>query len=280
MNVLHLHASDMCRFGVESKLFPELTESLAGIKKGHYTQDDIKELIAFARDRGVRILPEFDMPGHGAWGKSHPELMAAPTAIEFDPTNEALYPFLKKFLEEMEEKEQLSAMRVETASLAAFQTGGRGSGKGNFRGGAGAFAARGYPPGGLGRGFGKGAQGGIKPPNQPGLKEKKIFCWSCWDKDKGRSVYNSHNMGEKTCPTGSHLGNVAAEDEGEVTNDQQPQPWELGYDDDNQDANLVPALQQVKEQEMASNALYVIITHHGSGLRSRHSRHLNVPSIL
>ena len=154
---------------------------------------------------------------------------------------------IPKFLEEMDEKEQLSALRVETTSLAAFQTGGRGSGKGNFRGGAGAFAARGYPPGGLGRGFGKGAQGGIKPPNQPGLKEKKIFCWSCWDKDKGRSVYNSHNMGEKTCPTGSHLGNVAAEDEGEVTNDQQPQPWELGYDDDNQHANLVPALQQVKE---------------------------------
>merc|ERR1712048_671531 len=66
MNVLHLHASDMCRFGVESKLFPELTESLAGIKAGHYTQDDIRELIAYARDRGVRILPEFDMPGHAA----------------------------------------------------------------------------------------------------------------------------------------------------------------------------------------------------------------------
>merc|ERR1719326_2361339 len=66
MNVLHLHASDMCRFGVESKLFPELTESLAGIKAGYYTQDDIKDLIAYGRDRGVRILPEFDMPGHAA----------------------------------------------------------------------------------------------------------------------------------------------------------------------------------------------------------------------
>ena len=152
---------------------------------------------------------------------------------------------IPKFLEEMEEKEQLSAMRVETASLAAFQTGGRGSGKGNYRGGAGAFATRGYPPGGLGRGFGRGAQGGTRPPNQTGAKEKKSFCWSCWDKDKGRSVYNSHNMGEKTCPTGSHLGNVNAEEEGEGAQDQQPQPWELGTDDDSQDANLVPTLQQV-----------------------------------
>merc|ERR1711957_252942 len=66
MNVLHLHASDMCRFGVESKLFPELTASLSGIKEGHYTQDDIRELVAYGLDRGVRILPEFDMPGHAA----------------------------------------------------------------------------------------------------------------------------------------------------------------------------------------------------------------------
>jgi len=66
MNVLHLHASDMCRFGVESKLFPELTASLGGIKEGHYTQDDIRDLVAYGRDRGVRILPEFDMPGHAA----------------------------------------------------------------------------------------------------------------------------------------------------------------------------------------------------------------------
>ena len=152
---------------------------------------------------------------------------------------------IPKFLEEMEEKEQLSALRVETASLAAFQTGGRGSGRGNYRGGAGAFAARGYPPGGLGRGFGRGAQGGTRPPNQSGAKEKKCFCWSCWDKDKGRSVYNSHNMGEKTCPTGSHLGNVAAEEEGEAAHDQQPQPWELDNEEDNQDVNLVPTLQQV-----------------------------------
>jgi len=77
MNVLHLHASDMCRWGVESKLYPELTESnvstgnpamdehwLAG--KGFYTADDVRGLIDYARDRGVRVVPEFDMPGHAA----------------------------------------------------------------------------------------------------------------------------------------------------------------------------------------------------------------------
>merc|ERR1719506_724675 len=51
LNVLHLHASDMCRVAVESKLFPELTESLGGIKEGHYAQEDIVDLIAYGRDR-------------------------------------------------------------------------------------------------------------------------------------------------------------------------------------------------------------------------------------
>jgi len=64
LNVLHLHASDMCRFGVESKLYPNLTAALTGIKAGHYTQADIKQLIAYAANLGVRVVPEFDIPGH------------------------------------------------------------------------------------------------------------------------------------------------------------------------------------------------------------------------
>jgi hexosaminidase len=64
LNVLHLHASDMCRFGVESKTFSTLTSSLTGIHAGHYTQEDIKGLIAYASDRGIRVVPEFDVPGH------------------------------------------------------------------------------------------------------------------------------------------------------------------------------------------------------------------------
>ena len=77
MNVLHLHASDMCRWAVESTLYPELTRNnlssgdaqrdaawSAGF--GFYSQDDIKALTAYAKDRGVRVVPEFDMPGHAA----------------------------------------------------------------------------------------------------------------------------------------------------------------------------------------------------------------------
>ena len=64
LNVLHLHASDHCRWSVESKLYPSLTRSLMGIRAGHYTQADIQHLVAFAHDRGIRVVPEFDVPGH------------------------------------------------------------------------------------------------------------------------------------------------------------------------------------------------------------------------
>ena len=49
----------MCRWGVESLLFPELT---ANLSTGFYTRSDIQHLVTFARDRGVRVVPEFDMP--------------------------------------------------------------------------------------------------------------------------------------------------------------------------------------------------------------------------
>jgi len=64
LNVLHLHASDMCRFGVESKLFPNLTDALTGIHGGFYTQADVADLIAYGGSRGIRVVPEFDFPGH------------------------------------------------------------------------------------------------------------------------------------------------------------------------------------------------------------------------
>jgi len=64
LNVLHLHASDMCRFGVESKKYPNLTASLTGIHAGFYTQKDIADLVNYAANAGIRVVPEFDVPGH------------------------------------------------------------------------------------------------------------------------------------------------------------------------------------------------------------------------
>src|ERR1041385_424415 len=58
MNVLHLHLSDDQGFRVESRKFPKLHEM--GSDGLYYKQDELRDLVAYARDRGIRIVPEFD----------------------------------------------------------------------------------------------------------------------------------------------------------------------------------------------------------------------------
>ncbi len=110
-NVLHWHLSDDQGFRVESKSFPKLTEH--GSDGLFYTQQQVREVIAYARERGIRVVPEFEMPGHStAILVAYPELAAAPGPYEIerkwgifdpimDPTREELYPFLDHFLEQM-----------------------------------------------------------------------------------------------------------------------------------------------------------------------------------
>ena len=111
MNVLHWHLSDDQGFRVESHRFPKLHQVAS---EGHYyTQKEVREVIAYARDRGIRVIPEFDMPGHTtAWLAAYPELASAPGpySIErywgvldpcMDPTLKKLYVFLDSFIDEM-----------------------------------------------------------------------------------------------------------------------------------------------------------------------------------
>jgi hexosaminidase len=111
MNVFHWHLSDNQGFRVESKKFPKLQE--LGSDGLYYTQDEIRDVIAYARDRGIRVVPEFDMPGHStAWFVGYPELASAPGPYEIerrwgvfdpamDPTKESTYKFLDEFIGEM-----------------------------------------------------------------------------------------------------------------------------------------------------------------------------------
>jgi hexosaminidase len=111
MNVFHWHLSENQGFRVESKKFPKLHQM--GSDGLYFTQDEIRELIAYAHDRGIRVVPEFDIPGHStAWFVGHPELASAPGPYEierrwgvfdpaFDPTNEKTYKFLDQFIGEM-----------------------------------------------------------------------------------------------------------------------------------------------------------------------------------
>jgi len=109
MNVLHLHLSDDQGFRVESKRYPKLHEM--GSDGLYYTQAVIRDLIDYARDRGVRIVPEFDMPAHSlSWFVGYPELASTPGTYKIDPaapytvmdpTKQETYKFLDKFIGEM-----------------------------------------------------------------------------------------------------------------------------------------------------------------------------------
>ncbi len=111
LNVFHWHLSENQGFRIESKKFPKLHEM--GSDGLFYTQAEVKELIAYAADRGIRVVPEFDMPGHStSWFVGYPDLASGsgPYSIErswgvfdpaMDPTRDSTYKFLDSFIEEM-----------------------------------------------------------------------------------------------------------------------------------------------------------------------------------
>jgi hexosaminidase len=111
MNVLHLHLTDDQGFRIESLTHPELQGK--GSDGKYFTQAQMREIIAYASDRGIRVVPEFDIPGHAtSWVVSHPELasLPGPYGIErqwgvfnpvLDPTKEETYALLGDFLGEM-----------------------------------------------------------------------------------------------------------------------------------------------------------------------------------
>ena len=111
LNVFHWHLTEDQGFRVESKKFPKL--HLMGSDGLYYTQDQVREIIAYAADRGIRVMPEFDIPGHAtSWLVGHPELGSAPGPYKIergagifepalDPTRDQTYKFLEVFLGEM-----------------------------------------------------------------------------------------------------------------------------------------------------------------------------------
>jgi hexosaminidase len=113
LNVFHWHLSEDQGFRVESKKFPKLQEM--GSDGLYYTQAEIRDVVAYARDRGIRVVPEFDIPGHTqSWLVGYPELGTVPGPFTIgrtwgiyqnvlDPSKEATYQFLDTFFGEITE---------------------------------------------------------------------------------------------------------------------------------------------------------------------------------
>jgi hexosaminidase len=111
LNVLHWHLSDDQGFRVESKTFPLLQQK--GSDGLYYTQDQIRHVIDYARDRGIRVVPEFDMPCHTtSWFVGYPEIASGKGPYQIarewgvfdpamDPSRESTYQFLDRFFGEM-----------------------------------------------------------------------------------------------------------------------------------------------------------------------------------
>jgi len=111
LNVFHWHLTEDQGFRIESRRFPKLQGM--GSDGLYYTQDEVREIVAYAAARGIRVVPEFDMPGHTtSWLVGYPELASAPGPYEvqrtfgvhdaaFDPTRESTYKFIDAFVNEM-----------------------------------------------------------------------------------------------------------------------------------------------------------------------------------
>lgn len=91
LNVFHWHLSDDQGFRIESKKFPKLNsigsklapdQATDGSKRGYYTQEEIREVVAFAKERCITIIPEIDLPGHTtAIVAAYPELSCDGKAV-------------------------------------------------------------------------------------------------------------------------------------------------------------------------------------------------------
>ena len=111
MNVFHWHLTDDQGWRFASSHYPQLQEKASdGL---FYTQQQMRDVVRYAADRGVRVVPELDIPGHAsAIAVAMPELIAAPGPYQMergwgvfkpllDPSNEAVYRVIDTLVGEM-----------------------------------------------------------------------------------------------------------------------------------------------------------------------------------
>jgi len=113
LNTFHWHLTDEPAWRIEIKAYPELT-TVGGrgnytdpdAPAKYYTQDEIKEIVTYAADRFITIIPEIDMPGHAtAANRAYPEFSGGGSKkhpdFTFNPGKEGTYEYLTTILREV-----------------------------------------------------------------------------------------------------------------------------------------------------------------------------------
>lgn len=115
LNRFHWHLTDEQAWRIEIKKYPKLTEMGAigswsdrNAPRAFYTQDDIREIVQYAADRNIMVIPEIDMPGHAtAASRSYPEISGGGkgrwAGFTFHPAKETTYEFIDNIMTEIAE---------------------------------------------------------------------------------------------------------------------------------------------------------------------------------
>ena len=111
LNVFHWHLTDVPGWRIEIKRYPKLTTIGArgnwhdpNAEPAFYTQEDIREIVAYAAERHIMVVPEIDMPGHAtAACRAYPELSGGGDGFTFHPCREETFQFISHVLDEVVE---------------------------------------------------------------------------------------------------------------------------------------------------------------------------------
>ncbi|CAB3236552.1 unnamed protein product [Arctia plantaginis] len=111
MNVLHWHIVDDQSFPYQSEKFPQLSAQGAYTPSMIYTKNNINHIVNYARDRGIRVLPEFDVPGHTrSWGVAYPKILTKCYQLDeliglgpMDPSKNITYKLIGELFQEIQQ---------------------------------------------------------------------------------------------------------------------------------------------------------------------------------